>query len=108
MGNPDKICFWIAFPGIQHHALCYQQIYLEDGRSNFNRSVGTYLCTNLLSFHTHTHHHKHIDKNQANEAQKPDVQERLSALGNNQHVLYRMMSVVGRFRPLNAPEAAVQ
>jgi hypothetical protein len=34
--------------------------------------------------------------------------ECFSALGNIQRVLYRMISVVGSFRSLNAPQARVQ
>jgi len=45
MDNPDKKRFWIAFSGIQHHALCYQEIHPEDGHSIFNRNVGTYVPT---------------------------------------------------------------
>jgi hypothetical protein len=60
----------------------------------------------------HNHGHKHIDKKQANETQKPTVKERtewFSAFGHIQHVLLRMMiSVDASFRPLKAPPAAVQ
>jgi hypothetical protein len=58
----------------------------------------------------HTHRHKHIDKKQAKRNRETFCKgtERFSALANIQHLLYRLISVVGSFRPLNAPQATVQ